>query len=513
MALKPPPPPTKSEPGSFAWMDWYRSLYDFITATATIAWNQINFAGSNLADLATRLHSSLQGVLGTGQYHISATEATDVANLSAGVITDVNYITFDTTPTGVPTTTPGTLFYDSADGNQTLSLVMGNGTTTQQIGEEQFYRIKASSAITNGQVIMFTGSVGASGGLTGAPATGLLANTASYVMGVATEDIALNGWGYVTSFGLVRGINTTGGAEAWVDGQILYMNPAVAGGLTKTLPVAPNPKVIVAAVTHAASNGSLFIRPTFGGKLGDYEGDVQITSPAAYQVLQRDSGNTKWQNTSDLALDGFLTLPKTAGYGIKVDTATPTFGWRDLLGRVSIRAVGANDPTLSVYRGTTRQFQFSNAVMNESFIESHLPHDYVLGSDLYIHVHWSQIVVDTGGTAGAPGISKWSFEATYAKGHNQAAFGAPITTFVTQTASGTQYQHMIAEVQLSSSTPSASLLDSDDMEPDGIIIIRVYRDPADVADTLNQAPFLHFIDVHYQSTNMATKNKAPNFNA
>lgn len=74
MAIKPPPPPTKSEPGSFAWFDWYRSLYDFLNGTATVSWATVDKAGSNLSDLATRLHSSLQSVLGTGQHHLSATE-------------------------------------------------------------------------------------------------------------------------------------------------------------------------------------------------------------------------------------------------------------------------------------------------------------------------------------------------------------------------------------------------------------------------------------------------------
>ena len=83
------------------------------------------------------------------------------------------WVTFDTTSSGMPTTAPGTLYWDEADGNQTLNLVMAGGVTTQQIGEEQYYRIKADSAITEGQVIMFTGTVGASGALKGAPATGL----------------------------------------------------------------------------------------------------------------------------------------------------------------------------------------------------------------------------------------------------------------------------------------------------------------------------------------------------
>ena len=227
------------------------------------------------------------------------------------------WVTFDTTPAGMPTNVPGTLYWDEADGNQTLNLVMAGGLTTQQIGEEQYYRIKADSTITEGQVIMFTGTVGASGALKGAPATGLTASTALYVMGVATENIATNGWGYVTSFGLVRGINTTGGAEAWVDGQILYFNPAVPGGLTKTVPVAPNPKVVVAAVVHAATNGSLFVRLAYGGKLGEFEGDVNIVSPVSGDLLQYSG--TVWQNVtaaSVIAGSGGAPVTKTANFTV-----------------------------------------------------------------------------------------------------------------------------------------------------------------------------------------------------
>lgn len=299
-----PPPPLQDAQGSFGWLEWYRQLRDYLSTASSIPWNIIQFAGSKLTDIQTRLHGDLQAIQGGvpgERYHLTAAQVAAIGTVNT------NYFTFDTTPTGVPTTTPGTLYWDEADGNQTLSLVMANGATTQQIGQEQYYRIKATATITNGQVIMFTGSVGASGGLTGAPATGLLANTASYVMGVATEDIAHNGWGYITSFGLVRGINTTGGAEAWVDGQILYLDPTVAGGLTKSPPVAPNPKVIVAAATHAAVNGSLFIRPTFGGKLGDYEGDVQVTTPIAKNILEYDG--TVWKNVANNPTLPYLQTP------------------------------------------------------------------------------------------------------------------------------------------------------------------------------------------------------------
>jgi hypothetical protein len=226
-----------------------------------------------------------------------------------GDIANTNSVEFDITPTTLPTA-QGTLYWDNADAAQTLSLVMEGGNAIQQIGQEQYYRIKCSAAVTEGQVVMVTGTVGASGGLTGAPATGLTASTASYVMGVATESGALNDWIYVTSFGLVRGINTTGGAEAWIDGQILYYDPTVAGGLTKNLPSAPNPKVQVCAVVHAASNGSLFIRPSFGGILGQYEGDVQVTTPANGDLLIRNQTSGKWVNA-----------PLTAGTGISIGNA------------------------------------------------------------------------------------------------------------------------------------------------------------------------------------------------
>lgn len=254
-----------------------------------------------------------------------------------GNANNLNAVTFDITPATLPTA-EGSLYWDSADGNKTLSLVMTGGNAVQQIGEETYYRIKASATITEGQVVMFTGSVGASGALTGAPASGLTASTAAYVMGIATENIANNGWGYVTSFGLVRGINTS----AYADGDILYYDPTVAGGLTTTVPTAPNAKVQVCAVTHAASNGSYFVRPSFGGALGQYEGDVQVTSPANGQLLIRDQTAGKWVNatlTDGTGISvtegaGTVTVTNTApdqtvaianGTGISVTGTYPNF--------------------------------------------------------------------------------------------------------------------------------------------------------------------------------------------
>jgi len=221
----------------------------------------------------------------------------DITSMSGitGGITTPDYIDFDTT--AAPARATGRLWWDNNDNTQTLNLGMAGGNATLQIGEEMYFRVRASSAITDGQVVMFTGTLGASGGLTAAPATGLTKDTASYIMGVATEDIALNDWGYITQFGLVRNINTMGGAEAWVDGQILYYNPAVPGGLTKTVPAAPAAKVEVAAVVHAASNGSLFIRPTARFSLGQLN-DLETSAATDSDLLQYNGPGGYWQHKS-----------------------------------------------------------------------------------------------------------------------------------------------------------------------------------------------------------------------
>jgi len=159
------------------------------------------------------------------------------------------WVIWDTTPESVPTDV-GTLAWD---GGTTLGLQM-TANVLGRINESGYYYIKASSAITKGQVIMFTGSVGASGVPTGAPATGV--TDGSYIMGVAAEDIANNGFGLVQFIGTLRGVDTS----AFSDGDELWYNPAVTGGFTKTKPSAPNVKVQMAAVISATNNGTILIR-------------------------------------------------------------------------------------------------------------------------------------------------------------------------------------------------------------------------------------------------------------
>lgn len=211
-----------------------------------------------------------------------------------GAIATADSLTFDTTAGA--TTAVGKLFWD--DTAKTLSVGL-NTNVTQQIGQEVYYYVKASAAIADGDVVMLTGAVGASGVLTCAPATGLTPTTACYVMGVATETIANGAFGYIVHFGVVHNLDTTGGAESWVDGELVYYDPTVTGGLTKIVPTAPNAIILVASVVRAhATTGMLMVRPSFGGALGQFEGNVRIASVANAEVLAYNNTNNRWQNTA-----------------------------------------------------------------------------------------------------------------------------------------------------------------------------------------------------------------------
>ena len=72
-----PPPPVNDVPGSFVWLEWYRQLRDYVSTSGSVPWYIINFAGSNITDIATRLHNQLQGLQGgtTGEmYHLTSAQ-------------------------------------------------------------------------------------------------------------------------------------------------------------------------------------------------------------------------------------------------------------------------------------------------------------------------------------------------------------------------------------------------------------------------------------------------------
>jgi hypothetical protein len=213
--------------------------------------------------------------------------------VEGGSETDTDVIIFNTLANVTPTN--GEMAW--ADDDRLKTVAVGINGDNFYLFEDQIFRVRASSNITKGQVVMFSGTLGASGGLEGAPATGLSPEQANYILGVSKDTFTSGNWGNIQYFGEVKGINTTGGAENWQQGDVLYYNPLVTGGLTKIKPIAPAAIAVVAAVVYVSSNnGILFVRPTYGNVLGGTDGNVNLSALADNDLLSYDSGANVWIN-------------------------------------------------------------------------------------------------------------------------------------------------------------------------------------------------------------------------
>ena len=140
----------------------------------------------------------------------------------------------------------------------------------------------------------------------------------------------------------------------------------------------------------------------------------------------------------------------------------------------------------------------------------HVPHDYVPGTDMYIHVHWLH-----NGTA-ISGSLVVDMVHTYAKGHNQQIFPAEKTVTLTVStpdiATIPRYVHRTDEIQLSSNGGSGTLMDSAQLEVDGIIMVHLaLTTKPTITGGTSADVFIPSVDIHYQTTGVNTKQKAPNF--
>lgn len=253
----------------------------------------------------------------------------------------------------------GKFWYNATDGSWNAG--MGNGNITQQIGEEIFVYGKASAAITDSplQIVYHTGVVGASGVITFAPTVAGITDV-NAIIGVATESLALNGFGRATVFGVVRGITTNGTAfgEVWADDDVIWYNP-VTGNPTKVEPVAPYIKVQVGLVIKAGAggSGSFQVGIARGSKLGGTDSNVKFSALANNDLITYDTGVGYWKNTATGT--GVVTAlgvnTGTAGAFVVNGGAlgTPSSGTvTNLTGTASINingTVGATTPTTGAF--------------------------------------------------------------------------------------------------------------------------------------------------------------------
>ena len=178
---------------------------------------------------------------------------------SSKIENDLNKIGFDLTADVAVST--GQIAWNATEGTYDMGLENGS---VLQAGQENIRKVTNNSGalISNGTLVMYNGTNGASGRINVKPFTAGF-NEAIKLYGVATQAIADGADGIITIEGKVRGTDTTGASvgEVWEDNDILYAKPNDNGRMTKIEPADNELKIVVASVIKAHhANGTLEIR-------------------------------------------------------------------------------------------------------------------------------------------------------------------------------------------------------------------------------------------------------------
>jgi hypothetical protein len=226
----------------------------------------------------------------------SSVPATGFPPYNPTVFPTVSALAFDTSTSIDPS--QGQITWEA----DTSTLIFGvTGSLDLHLGADQLTLCRNNSnsvAIPKGTAVMFAGTLGNSGRIKVAPMVADGTFPGYVFFGLAAETIAGGADGFVTTFGKIRGIDT----NAYTEGDILWCNPAVAGGLTATEPTAPNLKLTVAAVISKANNGILMVRWDTGRRLQDLH-DVEANGTKDDgDTLNWNASASRWEPTDRLTL-------------------------------------------------------------------------------------------------------------------------------------------------------------------------------------------------------------------
>ena len=224
------------------------------------SWKRVITSGSdaslNTLTVSNGITGSLEGTSSYSNKSLSSSYAETASyapNLTiSGSITSVNYIDFNT-GSAAPAWKSGRVYWNNTDG--CLDIYNAEADVTLQVGQENWTRIRNNTGVTiaNGAVVRLDGSQGdvPTAVLAQSIAVSGSVNVDNQILGLATHDIEANSFGYVTTQGLVRGVNT----NAFIEGETLYVS-TTAGLLTGTAPEAPFEIIPVGVCVRSGPGGS-----------------------------------------------------------------------------------------------------------------------------------------------------------------------------------------------------------------------------------------------------------------
>lgn len=229
------------------------------------------------------------------------------------------------------------LVWNDADG--TLNLGLKGGNVTLQIGQEEVIRVvnKTGADLLESQYRAVRVRSVSEGGAQGQRLAVVLAqadndDNSATTIGIVTENIANNEEGFITTFGKVRNIDTTGTlqGETWVDGDMIYLSPTTPGYITNIKPQAPQHSVILGYVVYAhQNNGIIFVKVDNGYEIDELH-NVRITTasltPGQLLVRSGSAVGGVWINSNQLTgsygLTGSLSMTGDLIVGGTIDGGT-----------------------------------------------------------------------------------------------------------------------------------------------------------------------------------------------
>lgn len=271
--------------------------------------------------------------------------------------------------------------WDSDD--KTLSITTGLGNVVQ-VGQEVFGVgvNKTGAQVDNGKVVYMSGVQGNRPTIDYADASDI---NKCQMVGVVTADISNNQEGPVTTFGVVRGFDTSG----WSEGTKLYLKTDGSGDLTDTAPdTANNHMIWVGTTLNSTNNGSLFVNPI-------HEPHVRIPiTMSMYDAQPARASETNWNGgilslATGQPLDSVPTnIVVTKGIGkiiVVVNAGSDFDGTITLTGETIDRNTGASTPadtdTITVDALTTDDSATdSNGNTKHSFTGAYITSKWFTGS-------------------------------------------------------------------------------------------------------------------------------------
>jgi hypothetical protein len=242
--------------------------------------------------------------------YVPYTGATQDLNLGTfGLIGD--FVRFNPSSSNIPSA-EGVMSWDNTDGTVRLS-VKGN-TYSVPIGQSVISRVRNNTGTnllrTNYQVVKVAGAQGQRLAVTLAQANND-ANSAS-TLGLVCENISNNQEGFIVNIGQIVNVNTTGNlqGETWLDGDVLYLSPTIAGAITKVKPLAPQHTVIIGYVEYAhANNGKIYVKIDNGYELEELH-DVSAEPFINNGLLYRDTTLNLWKSATIDTILGYTPAPQ-----------------------------------------------------------------------------------------------------------------------------------------------------------------------------------------------------------